>query len=753
MRRHLWVAATCAALSFGCEQMPPDVEPKASFSVRESIGQLAVTHAPPGATLDLRDEGGNLVGSGVADELGSYLFRGVKPGAGYVLSRRGAEPEDRTGKLTVYSVESSRKPQSFYANQKLSPGFGYITTRDGTQLSIYVTLPGPIEKGPYPTVVNISGYSPSQPGKQDDKYAGLCIAYPALCDQPNDPSAMIAAVNGYATVGVNLRGTGCSGGAYDFFDTLQKLDSYDVVETVAAQDFVLHHKVGLTGLSYPGISQLFTGAQRPKSLAAITPLSVIGNMFMTLAPGGVLNSGFALSWITRVLDKAGPYKQGWEQGVVDLGDSICKENQLLHGQKANLIDVIKAHQYYPPELGDAVNPETFVGDIDVPVFLAGAWQDEQTGPYFVSLLNRFRSAPLTRFHMYNGVHPDGFAPQILIEWKTFLDLYVARKVPQVDQPLRVLVPQLFKDFFGAKMELPPDRFADQPNWEAARKKYEAEPAVRVLFESGGVSTNLGAPESRFQATFPAWPPKTQPVRYYFRQDGSLSTSTPTETSAATQIVFDPNAGTQGNLAPGGDIWALIPKWDWKPLQTNKAAAWETAALSEDVVMVGTASVDLYVQSTANDADIQVVLSEIRPDGKEQFVQAGTLRVSNRALTRDATPLWPEHSYRETDATPLPAGKWSEARVGIPGFAHAFRKGSRLRLSVGTPGGNHAEWRFQTLPQSPTTQHQIAHSAAQPSSILLPVVSGVTVPPQLAPCPSLRGQPCRSYQALANTPAP
>ena len=47
--------------------------------------------------------------------------------------------------------------------------------------------------------------------------------------------------------------------------------------------------------------------------------------------------------------------------------------------------------------------------------------------------------------------------------------------------------------------------------------------------------------------------------------------------------------------------------------------------------VGTASVDLWVQSSAKDADLQVVLSEIRPDGKEQFVQAGILRASMRAL--------------------------------------------------------------------------------------------------------------------------
>ena len=749
MRRLLTVAVATATLCSGCGEEP--LSPKASFEVRESVEQLAVTHAPVGATLRLVDAQGTLVSSGKADELGSLVFRKVKPGAGYVIDRA-ESPDDHTGPLTVYSIATSRKEVSFYRDQVLQPGFGYITMRDGTKLSIYVTLPGPIEKGPYPTVVNYSGYDPSKPGKPYEEYSGLCSGFPALCDPPTDPSAMLAALNGYATVGVNVRGTGCSGGAYDFFDTLQKLDSYDVVETVAAQKWVLHNKVGLSGLSYPGISQLFVASQRPPSLAAITPLSVVGNMFMTLAPGGVLNTGFAVNWITRVLDKAGPYKQGWEQSRVDAGDLTCKENQLLHGQKANLIDLIEGHTYYPPEIADQINPETMIGDINVPVFLAGAWQDEQTGAYFHTLLNRFTSAPLTRYHLYNGVHPDGFAPQILVEWKTFLDLYVARKVPSVDQKLRAIAPILFKDFFRTKLEVPPDRLADQPSWEAARAAYEAEPMVRVLFESGG-GANQGGPEARFQATFAAWPPKATATRYFFHKDGSMKTTAPTEASAASQLQIDPAAGQRINLAKDGDIWALIPKWDWKPLESGKALAWQSEPLAEDTVTVGTASVDLWVQSSAKDADLQVVLSEIRPDGKEQFVQAGILRASMRALAKNATALWPEHTYLEADGAPLSSDKWSEVRVGIPAFGHAFRKGSRLRLSVGTPGGNHAEWRFKLADLPAGTTHRIAHAVAQPSSLVLPVVSGVAVPASHPTCPSLRGQPCRTYQTLANTPVP
>ena len=52
----------------------------------------------------------------------------------------------------------------------------------------------------------------------------------------------------------------------------------------------------------------------------------------------------------------------------------------------------------------------------MPVFLGGAWQDEQTGPFFFTLLDQFTSSPAARFTVYNGVHPDGFAPEVLVEW-------------------------------------------------------------------------------------------------------------------------------------------------------------------------------------------------------------------------------------------------------------------------------------------------------------------------------------------------
>ena len=47
------------------------------------------------------------------------------------------------------------------------------------------------------------------------------------------------------------------------------------------------------------------------------------------------------------------------------------------------------------------------------------------------------------------------------------------------------------------------------------------------------------------------------------------------------------------------------------------------------------------------------------------------------------------------------------------------------------------------------QIAIAFGGDTPSRLLLPVVPGVSVPTGLPPCPGLRGEPCRTYQAFAN----
>lgn len=728
----------------------------AAFVAQGSVGQVFVTHATPDQALELRTADGAVLATAKADYLGSHVFRKVAPGNDYRVWAPNAGPTDCSAAVDVLGSAASLPPPTFYAAQKILPGYGYLTMRDGTTLAYFATLPGPVEKGPYPTIVNYSGYSPARPGEpvvgEDQKF--FCDLIPVLCDAPSDPNALLMAVGGYATVNVNIRGTGCSGGAYDYFEELQLLDGYDVIEIAAAQDWVLHHHVGMVGLSYPGITQLFVAKMQPPGLAAITPLSVIGNTATTLVPGGILNDGFALSWIENVFAKAAPYGQGWEQARVDGGDNICKENQLLHDQRVDNVEQAKSTANYTPELMVPLNPSGWADQIQVPVFLTGSWQDEQTGPFFFTLLDKLVNAPDRRFMVYNGVHSDGFAPQVVAEWKAFLDLFVARRVPELPTYLALLAPQFTNSVYGVEMQLPANRFASFKSYDEALAAWRKESELVVLFENGA-GPQVGAPEANFRMDFPSWPPQAQTQRWYFQADGALLPSPPTQTESACSFALDPDAGHRTMDVQG--TWQHDAKIKWKPIAQGNEVAFLSPPLEQDMVYAGTGSVDLWLRTTdpqVTDADLEVNLSEVRPDGQERYVQSGWLRASFRKLSAAATALWPEPAMYLPDLQPLPVGQWTPMRVAIAGFSHPFRKGSRIRIAIDTPGDSRAEWRFNLLEFGKPVKYDIAHTAAFPSSVALPLLPAAQIPAgkPLPPCPSLRAQPCRAFVQVPNAPA-
>lgn len=733
------------------------------FDVRQSVEQLHVTHAEPGTELRVIDSAGTELARATTDELGSLVFRLLPPGEGYGVEETTGDEREAIRDLTVMSVEGSLPPQSFYDGQVLEPGYGYITTRDGTTLSIYVTLPGPIEDGPYPTIISYSGYEPSKPGGSlADQYdlggldlETLCPTFPVICDAPNSPEGVLGGFLGFATVGVNMRGTGCSGGAYDFFETLQILDGYDAIETIATQDWVLGNKVAQAGLSYPGISQLWVAQSQPPSLAAITPLSILANTAdSTLRPGGIANDGFAFNWAENVLDGAVPYGKGWEQGLVDAGDTVCEENQLLHGQLVNVIDKANAHPYYEADVFDALIPEKFVGKINVPIFVTGAWQDEQTGGHFPALFDDFTGSPHKKFTMFTGVHADGYVPENLIYWGAFLDFYLREEIPMISTELRNAGPILFNALLGDDIEFPDDPYTGYGSYDEAFAAFQAEPEVKIQFEFGNSTDYMaGAPQSAWTMEFDQWPPaEIETQRWYLQADGTLSTLLPADAGGGSSWHVDPDDARTTTLS--GDINQPLPPWNWQQEQADTAAMFTSAPLAADLVMVGPASADLWIRSTVGEADIEVNISEVRPDGQEMYVQSGWLRATERALDPTlATDLRPVHTHAEADLMPVPADEWVEARIEVFPFAHVFRADSQIRISVDTPGSSRPEWKF-ILADSQTADARIsvAHTGEAPSSILLPVIPDVVVPTALAPCPSLRGQPCRVFEDFGNTPA-
>jgi predicted acyl esterase len=685
----------------------------AKLTARGSVEQVQVTGARKGAKLTLTDRRGRRVATQRAGTLGGAVFRGVKAGGGYRLT--GAR-----GTITVLPDRSAPPSTKPYRQRIPSEGYGYLTTRDGTKLAIAVRLPAG-GKPPYPTLVEYSGYGYARPSGGESSIA------------------QVAQLLGYAVVDVNMRGTGCSGGAFDYFEPLQGLDGYDVVETVARQPWVAHHKVGMMGISYGGISQLFVAATRPPSLAAITPLSVIDNTQTTLYPGGILNTGFALSWAKdRVHDAKAASKTGgqaWALQRIQGGDATCKANQALHPEAVDLLAKTAANNYYVPKVADPLSPITFVHKITAPTFLACQFTDEQTGGHCPALADRFTGTRRKWFTFTNGTHIDALDPATFNRWFDFLELYVARRAPKLPASAQQAAPILFNAFTGIPgVTLPADPIQAQPDYGAALAAFQAQPPVRVLFDNGAGGAAPFAPVAGFEQSFARWP-----------LPGTRAQSWPLGASGFTwSRTSRPATSFTGNTASGPNgLWTATPSYTWAQPPAGAVASWTTEPLAATTTVVGAGKVEATIATTVPDVDLQATISEVRPDGTETFVQSGWLRASLRKLdARKSTALAPVLSLRRSDAAPLPKGKAVAVTIPLYYQGHAYRAGSRIRVTLGPPRGDQPVWSFANLvPKTGTPKVDV-----RSGRLTLPVVDGVAVPTPLPPCPGLRGEPCRPAPA-------
>lgn len=703
-----------------------------TLSAHGSANQVYVTGAKSGESLRLLNRKGNRIATKRAGSLGGVIFRHVNAGKGF---RVRAADGSLSSRVTVLSGKPTPKSTKIYNQALPAGGYGYLTTRDGTQLAISVRLPGPPEDGPYPTLVEYSGYGYADP-------AG-----------PESGISAIANLLDYAVVDVNMRGSGCSGGAFDYFERLQGLDGYDVVETVARQPWALNKRVGMMGVSYGGISQLFVGATAPPHLAAITPLSVIDNTATTLYPGGVLNTGFALAWAEDRVDDAmvasATTGQPWAWEQIQNGDTTCAANQTLHTASPDLIGKVHRNRFYRPKVADPLDPSRFVDKIKAPVFLACQFNDEQTGAHCPNLADRFTGTKRKWFTFTNGLHIDSLDPETFNRWFDFLELYVAQRKPELSVLASATAPLLYQTAMGVPgVTLPPDPIRDQPTYQAAKSAFERLPRVRVLFDSGAGGAP-GHPVPGFERSFKSFPiPGTKPRSWFLGEGGALINKPPKK-GGSDSFTWDKEARPADDFAgtntSSGDLWTADPSYDWRQPPAGTAASYLTAPLEADAGIIGAGALHAWIRASVPDVDLQVTVSEVRPDGKETYVQSGWLRTSLRRLDkRRSTLLEPVLSLRREDAAKLPKGSFTKVVVPLYYQGHVYRAGSRIRITVTAPSGDQPVWAFAESVPTGDAHVTVSFSPKRPSRLILPLVPGVSAPTPLPQCGALRGEPCRNF---------
>jgi predicted acyl esterase len=684
----------------------------------------------------LDDFGDRLAGLGVSAALrgaGGLVLRDLPPGD-YELEvgRRPAAP--------LRLLADDQRPEDYddrVLGQALRPGFGYVETRDGTRLSVNIALPDPDRwgDGPHATLLLYSAY--------DDSRTDFLTDDPGR-DTGMNTEANVGLLLGFAVVGLNARGTGASGGAFRMFDRIVGLDGHDVVEALAVQPWC--RSVGMIGRSGPGFFQLRVAATAPPSLAAITPAAVLRTSFGTgRRPGGLVNSwvvnrlsGWAIEEVDGLPPGAAPPRydpegwDGWVTARLQAGeDEVAIANQLLRGQTITPMQDFVVHR--DPAADERTAPMLWAPNVACPTLLVGSWQDQESGPGWAELIEDFPEGTEVRLFGSNGTHEETRYPESVAVWAGFLSERLRGEplvvTPEAEAYLGAAVaPQVGADDLPIGPPAPVGRVG----------------GAYVRLENGAGPGGPGRPTAADVLELDAWPPSGHREVAWPLGDGDGD-------DTVVEFRYDPSIRPpSAGGRPGFDVNAPGATYDWRPLPTGYGQVFVGPPIERDTLLCGPSSLELWLGCTAPDVDLEVTLTEVRPDGWETYVQSGWLRASHRHLDPAlSTRLRPVPTYQAVDAEPLPAGVLSPLQVPIESVAHRLRPGSRLAVRVEPPGGVLPSWTFDPL--WPDGRHdgapvvvRLGVGGSTPSRLVVPLLDldGVLPPTPLPPPGALRRQPSR-----------
>ena len=289
--------------------------------------------------------------------------------------------------------------------------------------------PGPADKGPVPDRRRVLGLRPVEP---DDRPAAVQArsrprsAWPGSASTSAAPAAPAARTTSSRTS--------------------RALDGYDAIETVAAQPWSTG-RVGMVGISFAGISQLFVARTQPPHLDAITP--ALGHR-RHLARHALprrhlqrrLREGLGRG-AARPEQVAEPRRARLGEGRASpAATPPCADNMQLRGQNVDLQEQTEAHPFFSaldpqfrydfPDGGDSLAPQAVrEGHQGAGVHrrcLAGRADRRPLGrTCSTASPRRRRSAPSARTACTPSRSTRPCSPRSI----EFLDFYVAQKVPTI----------------------------------------------------------------------------------------------------------------------------------------------------------------------------------------------------------------------------------------------------------------------------------------------------------------------------------
>ena len=552
-------------------------------------------------------------------------------------------------------------------NNTVKPIFEYrevmVPMRDGVHLQTVIMTP--IERhGPLPILLTRTPY-----GVPAAAYTSISAGLKELM------------ADGYILVSQNLRGRFKSEGVFKLSSQVNLSDPKDVNETTDAYDAIdwlvknvpdNNGRVGIYGVSYPGLTAAMTLLHPHPALKAVSEQASPVDQWMNddMHRYGALRLSYAL-----------------EYSVMEQADK--NENTHFH------FDIYDTYEWYL-NLGPLsnINAKYLHGSLPF-------WNDVVEHPDYDAFwkreawVNQLHSSPVPNLNVAGfWDQEDPWGP-----WKIFRA--AAESDPQGNN-FMVAGPWFHGEWQSSHAEsIGQIGFGGHDTAREFRENIEA-PFFRYYLHEKGEKPQWKVttfqPGSNAWRQYDAWPPKSvKPRNLYLHADGSLSFTAPGANDAEfAQYVSDPANPVPYRQRP---ISPTYPGGDWRTWEVADqrfvdhrpdVLSFETAPLEHDLTVTGELAAELFASTSGTDSDFIIKLIDVFPQEAEKSTwNAGAGPAPGqyaKSLDGYELPIAMEvrrgrYNKSYEHPAPLEPGKPAQFTLPLRDHDHVFLKGHRIMVQV------------------------------------------------------------------------
>ncbi|MBO9714442.1 CocE/NonD family hydrolase [Sphingomonas sp.] len=543
-----------------------------------------------------------------------------------------------------------------------------IPMRDGVKLHTVILIPRDA-KGPLPILFSRTPY-----GAQNQAPASMPRNWAAL------------AKDGYIFVTQDMRGRYQSeGGPFTLSTEIrtgkgatdESTDAYDSIDWLVKHLPGNNGKVGMWGVSYPGLAAAIALARPHPALKAVSPQAAWIDYWMNddLHRWGAMRLTYATDWVSSLQVN----KEDWDfpyprhdtyQFFLEAGSPADIEAKYLQGRVPRYAEMIEH-----PDYDDHWKKQRWSDSLkrtNVPTLnVAGYWdQEDPWGSWQI-------------FYKQKQDDPEHLALMVAGPWSHGYWRRPASNLGRIDYGVESGTQ------FQEQVEAP--FFAYWLHGKGTKPDYALK-----SFQSGSWTWK----------TYAQWPlADAVATKLWLRADGSLSFGRPAGSEGCRDYVSDPARPVPFRPHPMSATYAT-PDWQWWEAEDQRfvddrpdVLSWTSQPLDADLTVTGAITATLMASTSGTDSDFVVKLIDVYPEDVETPPQA-PVGAYARSLNGYELPVAMEirrgrYLASFEKATPLVPDKVVAWDVPLRDHDHVFKKGHRIMVQV------QSSW-FPVIDRNPQT---------------------------------------------------